>query len=179
MQTHNRLAGVDRVVRILAYWRRRHFTSGVLVQVHDETDQILLVKQRWRQRSRWGFPGGFIRPGESFEAAALREVYEETSLRIRDVALLDAYIQPHARHVEVLVTGSYSCEPDETQSPSSRGNEGPTELQPVDRLEIRNAQWFPETPETLPALTIETAFAMKRLHANIWGLDHLRGLSND
>lgn len=34
-------------------------------------------------RADWSFPKGKLEPGESFEACALREVYEETGLRCR------------------------------------------------------------------------------------------------
>ena len=41
--------------------------------------KILLVNSPWRG---WEYPGGLIEPGESFEAALKREVYEEAGVQI-------------------------------------------------------------------------------------------------
>lgn len=48
----------------------------------DEADRLLLVKVRdpGTERTFWATPGGGLEPGESFEAAARREVAEETGL---------------------------------------------------------------------------------------------------
>ena len=50
--------------------------------VIDGRGRIALVRQRNRRgRWRWTLPKGRIDPGETAEAAALREVYEESGLR--------------------------------------------------------------------------------------------------
>jgi 8-oxo-dGTP pyrophosphatase MutT (NUDIX family) len=36
-------------------------------------------------QSHWATPGGGVEPGESFEAAAVRELFEETGLRVANV----------------------------------------------------------------------------------------------
>ncbi|HEY2743414.1 MAG TPA: NUDIX domain-containing protein [Polyangia bacterium] len=57
--------------------------------VCDGDDRVALVRQRDRKnRWRWTLPKGRIDDGESAEAAALREVYEESGLRARIVRLL-------------------------------------------------------------------------------------------
>ena len=55
-----------------------HLVS-VAALVTNEKGEILLVNSPWRG---WEYPGGLIEPGESFEAALKREVYEEAGVQI-------------------------------------------------------------------------------------------------
>ena len=69
------------------------------VLVFDEHGALLLMKQHWGRRvrpPRWLTVGGGIDPGEDAATAAVRELYEETGLRVdavgepvafRDIAL--------------------------------------------------------------------------------------------
>lgn len=54
---------------------------------------IVLIKRR-NPPYGWAIPGGFIDYGESAEHAAIREAEEETSLKIRDLKLLNVYSAP-------------------------------------------------------------------------------------
>lgn len=58
----------------------RHFCASVFV-IHKHDKKILLVKHK--KFNKWVQPGGHIEKEETPEEAALREVYEETRLRIR------------------------------------------------------------------------------------------------
>jgi len=51
----------------------------------------LLLQQRGDDRGPWGLPGGAMELGESIEAAAVRETFEETGLRVRPDTLLGVY----------------------------------------------------------------------------------------
>ena len=63
---------------------RKWMSAGGLVI--DDRGRIALVRQRNRRgRWRWTLPKGRIDRGETVEAAALREVYEESGLRARIV----------------------------------------------------------------------------------------------
>lgn len=54
---------------------------GVLVK---RGDRVLLGRRRCPPgRGKWSIPGGLVELGETVQEAALREVYEETGLRIR------------------------------------------------------------------------------------------------
>jgi 8-oxo-dGTP diphosphatase len=62
-----------------AWWRlRRPRHQGALVAVHVGT-ALLLVRSSYR--AAWSFPGGGVRPDETPEAAARRELAEEIGLR--------------------------------------------------------------------------------------------------
>ena len=60
------------------WWLRRPRTLGVRVLVEDGTGRIALVRHTYADH--WYLPGGGVKKGESFAAAALREVEEEIGL---------------------------------------------------------------------------------------------------
>lgn len=57
------------------------------VLVHDDAGRVLLVRKRGT--SRFMQPGGKLEPGETFAAAAVREMAEELGLRITEADLED------------------------------------------------------------------------------------------
>ena len=59
---------------------KRHFCASAFV-INPENKKILLVKHHLYDR--WVQPGGHIEDNETPEEAAMREVYEETGLKIK------------------------------------------------------------------------------------------------
>lgn len=63
------------------------------VVVYD--GRVLLVRRRVEEgRLSWQFPAGKLGPGESGDAAAVRETLEETGLTVRAVSRLGARVHP-------------------------------------------------------------------------------------
>jgi 8-oxo-dGTP pyrophosphatase MutT (NUDIX family) len=60
----------------------------VRVIVRDSMGKVLVVVHRNSGKGAWNFPGGKIEVGESPEAAARREVQEETGLSVNVLSLV-------------------------------------------------------------------------------------------
>ena len=66
--------------------------------IHDESGRILLIRRgRPPSAGRWSLPGGRIEAGETAEAAAAREVHEETGLEVDIGPLLGTAVIGHYR----------------------------------------------------------------------------------
>lgn len=65
---------------------------GVGIMVFDTEGKVLLGKrQKQNEATTWCFPGGKIDENESFEQAAIRELFEETHLNV-DVEQVTAFL---------------------------------------------------------------------------------------
>lgn len=58
------------------------WTGGVRVIIPDEEGRILMVRQNHEGKDIWMVPGGGIEDGENAKEAAVREVFEETGLKV-------------------------------------------------------------------------------------------------
>ena len=63
---------------------------GAVTVIVDDKGRILLQQRKFPFGS-WGLPGGLMELGESTEETAKREVFEETSLKIDDLKLINVY----------------------------------------------------------------------------------------
>ena len=63
--------------------------------VFDARDRLLLIRRRHPPfAGRFALPGGFVDYGETTEAAARRELLEETGLRAKELRLVGVYSDP-------------------------------------------------------------------------------------
>jgi 8-oxo-dGTP diphosphatase len=74
--------------------------------VFDMHDRLLLIRRKNEPfKGQHAFPGGFVEDGETTEAAALRELQEETGIIAQDPQLIGVYSQPgrDPRHHTVTI----------------------------------------------------------------------------
>lgn len=69
-------------------------TGGAIIR--DQQNRILL--QRRSDYGDWGLPGGGMDAGESIEETMIREVYEETGLKIKEYNLYTVYSGPRMKY---------------------------------------------------------------------------------
>lgn len=90
------------LVRVAARFAVPWLSHGAMVLVTNDIGEVLLVRERLRERGRWGLPGGFLRSKEEPLDAAVRELREEASVNCspHQLSLLMEYKQPWSNHYD-------------------------------------------------------------------------------
>jgi len=68
--------------------------AAVIVGITDAADRLLLGSNAMWESNRFSLLAGFVEPGESLEAAVIREVFEESGLRVADPVYLGSQPWP-------------------------------------------------------------------------------------
>ena len=68
--------------------------AAVIVGITDADDRMLLGSNALWEANRFSLLAGFVEPGESLEAAVIREVHEESGLRVADPVYLGSQPWP-------------------------------------------------------------------------------------
>jgi 8-oxo-dGTP diphosphatase len=66
----------------------------IIIEMADRPGRPIVLIERRNPPPGWALPGGFVDPGETLEAAAVREAREETSLDVTLKRLLGNYSAP-------------------------------------------------------------------------------------
>lgn len=120
---------------------RPEVTADVVVITKEEETKVLLIQRGFEPyKGCWALPGGFMEMDETTEACAIRELEEETGLRLADMKQIGAYSKvdrdPRAR----TITIAYLTIVDE-----------PLPVMGLD--DAAKAEWFPIN--ALPALAFD------------------------
>ncbi len=121
------------------------FHVGALCVIERDDGAMLLLRQSYRRREAWGFPGGLLKRGEDPADAVRREVQEElgVELEVDDAPMV--VVDAGTRRVDVIYRGRLP------------GDEVPAPRSP----EIVEVRWFP--PSGLPILLPEATTALVEL----------------
>jgi len=117
---------------------QKKFTASVGVIITNSAGKVLLLEHVLRPASGWGIPGGFINASEQPDAAARREIREETGIEMENLQMLR--VRTLNRHIEFL----FRAESNDTGRVLSR--------------EIKGLGWFAvdEMPEEMSPIQKET-----------------------
>jgi NAD+ diphosphatase len=102
--------------------------AAVIVGITDADDRILLGSNALWESNRYSLLAGFVEPGESLEAAVIREIFEESGLRIVNPVYLGSQPWPFPASLMLGFTAKVD--------PASSA-----ELKP-DGAEILDLRWF-------------------------------------
>jgi 8-oxo-dGTP diphosphatase len=110
-------------------------TADMVVLSANEHNEphILLIKRRWNPyEGHWALPGGHVDAGEDTEAAAVRELKEETGITATLVDYVDAYATPGRDPRGRYVTFAYVAELDNMQQPTAADDAAEAAWMPLD-----------------------------------------------
>lgn len=130
---------------------RRH---DVTLFILDGDDRIALIRKPHFSRGIWRPPGGGVAPGESVEAAAVREALEETGLRV----VVERYlVDAHAEFLSPLGDTAW-------RTHVLLAHTADSALAPRDTDEVAGARWgtLEELAGPVRARLLETGRALWR-----------------
>ena len=116
-------------------------TADCIVITREAEPKVLLIQRGDEPfKGGWAFPGGFMNMDETTEQCAIRELEEETSLRVSDVHQIGAYSKVDRDPRGRTITVAYLAIVDEPIAVNGQDD-------------AAKAQWFPLS--ALPELAFD------------------------
>ena len=116
-------------------------TADCVVIANEKLPKVLLVQRGIEPyKDRWAFPGGFMNMDETTEECAIRELMEETGLKVEEIHQIGAYSKVDRDPRGRTITVAYLAIID-----------SPLEVKGQDDAE--RAEWFPI--DKLPKLAFD------------------------
>ena len=97
----------------------------------NEVEILLIEREKNPFAGYWAFPGGFVEEGESCEQAALRELEEETGLKLDAIQQIQTFSKPNRDPRGWVVTVAFYAWVEKSK------------LKPIAGDDAKNVQWFP------------------------------------
>jgi NAD+ diphosphatase len=110
--------------------------AAIIVGITDSSDRLLLGSNALWESNRFSLLAGFVEPGESLEAAVVREVFEESGLNVVDPEYLGSQPWPFPASLMLGFTARLDPAVESTLTPD--GNEI-LELRWFSRDELRDS----------------------------------------
>lgn len=121
-------------LRYLFLWIfNQKFLVGVDALIVNQDQEILLFDHSYRKDFPWGLPGGYLKRGEDPAGAAVREIKEESGLKVRIIKPLVVDGADDSPRIDIVFLGVLDGEMDFKPS-----------------HEVTDVQFF--SPERLPNL---------------------------
>jgi NAD+ diphosphatase len=95
--------------------------AAIIVGIVDSNDRMLLGSNALWESNRYSLLAGFVEPGESLESAVIREVFEESGIRVVDPVYLGSQPWPFPASLMVGFTATVDPAVESTLTPD--GNE--------------------------------------------------------
>jgi NAD+ diphosphatase len=102
--------------------------AAIIVGVMDADDRILLGSNALWEKNRFSLLAGFVEPGESLEAAVIREIFEESGIWVTDPVYLGSQPWPFPASLMLGFTARVDLDRASTLTP--------------DGAEILELRWF-------------------------------------
>ena len=110
-------------------------TADCIVITREAEPKVLLIQRGGEPfKGAWAFPGGFMDIDETTEKCAIRELEEETGLRVSDIKQIGAYSKVDRDPRGRTITVAYLTIIDEPIAVTGQDDAAKAEWWPVDAL---------------------------------------------
>lgn len=110
-------------------------TADCVVMTKEANPHVLLIERGFDPfKGRWAFPGGFMNMDETAEQCAIRELEEETGLKVSSIHQIGAYSKVDRDPRGRTITVAYLAIVDEPVSVKGQDDAAKAQWFPIDAL---------------------------------------------
>ena len=140
------MRNVDYKESVKKYPRIEHTVDAVVIQ----SAHVLLIRRRAEPgRGQWALPGGFLNPEERMLDGAIRELREETKIKVPEAVLRGSikasqpYDDPHRSERGRLITQAFLFQlPDQIELPKVKGSDDADKARWVPLADLKADELF-------------------------------------